>query len=271
MKRNGLLGLALLGILLMGGCVNSNPEGGQYAVLLTVFSHPTLHPQDARLIKEETEELAGWEDLYIVHENGCSKLFRGPYDSEFKANRVMKSSKKYRDLGNCGAFVAASIIVLPPDDLGPKEWRLANGTRLRPDGSKEIRHTLLVAEFYNEGGFNERRQYTLDYCRELRERGYEAYYRHTAIKSYVTVGNFPEAAYTWQRTNRKVDARTGQDVTFASEVVLDPQLYRLTQELPTLAVNGSVVIETVKLHTGKTLTTEMKSKIMVIPEEGKPF
>ncbi len=70
---------------------------------------------------------------------------------------------------------------------GPPEWDLANA-----DGV----YTLQVGVTYNTAEFRERVQAAVDWVRDLRSRGHEAYYYHDASKSLVTVGRFDESAVT---------------------------------------------------------------------------
>jgi hypothetical protein len=263
MRRNALLGLIVIAIALLGGCTDKKP--GDYAVLMTVFSHPVYHAQHGQMIKTATEEEAGWEDIYLVHEESATKVFRGPYESKSQAERAMKTTRKHYDAGGVPPFLRATVVYLPPDDLGPKQWRLINKT-------ENVRYTLLVAEYFNEGGFEEREQYAIDYCRELREKGHEAFYFHDASRSYVTVGDFPEEAYQLRFVEATRDNRTGETVPVAKQVITDRKLDALTKDFPNRAINGQLVyrVET-DIRTGEKIKRPEESYITEIPKKGDSF
>ncbi len=68
---------------------------------------------------------------------------------------------------------------------GPPEWNLANANGV---------FTLQVGVTYNTSGFNERIEAAVEWVRDLRGRGYEAFYYHDTGRSLVTVGLFGEDA-----------------------------------------------------------------------------
>ncbi len=67
---------------------------------------------------------------------------------------------------------------------GRPEWQVA-----RAKGT----HTLLVALFYNTPTFDKRKEVAEQYVEQLRHDGYQAYYLHEAVKSFVFVGDFDES------------------------------------------------------------------------------
>ena len=73
----------------------------------------------------------------------------------------------------------------PTPNPGPPEWQLRNcpGT-----------YSLRIAIFFDEPGFYRRKQAAVAYCAELRDKGYDAWYRHSEFVSEVFVGTFgPDA------------------------------------------------------------------------------
>lgn len=54
-------------------------------------------------------------------------------------------------------------------------------------------HTLQIGIFYNTPTFQERREAAEEYVKLLRQEGFNAYYRHEEVKSFVFVGDFDES------------------------------------------------------------------------------
>ena len=79
----------------------------------------------------------------------------------------------------------ARVIPVPMPDAGKPQWELSNNPG---------QYSLRVALFYREPGFSRRKQAAAAYCEELREKGYEAWYRHGELTSEVFVGSFGEDA-----------------------------------------------------------------------------
>jgi hypothetical protein len=261
MKRNALLGLIVLIVSLTTGCMNR--KEGEYTVLLTEFNHPALHAKHGEMIKNATEHETGWDDVYLVHSSDVTTVYRGPYSSKWKASRAVEQSRKHYDAGGVPPFIRAKVVYLPPGGLGPEKWVLVNRT-------EDIRWTLFVAEYFNVPGFDEREQYAVARCAELREEGYEAYYLHDVGRSYVTIGDFPEDAYQL----RFVSATYADDyeaVPIAEQVVTDPALSALTKAFPHLATNGQLVERTETMANGKTKETLEETYITEIPQRGKSF
>ena len=74
---------------------------------------------------------------------------------------------------------------MPGKQIGRPEYALARTTRT---------WTVVVAHFFDvpKARYLGREKFAADYCRQLRDRGYQAYYQHGPAKSVVTIGDFPE-------------------------------------------------------------------------------
>lgn len=250
--------------LVQSGC---ELKGGQprHTILLAVLDRPQYHVQDAKYWLSQAREQTGWRDLYIVHEEGRSKLYCGRYSSLEQAQGHLVEVRTFRTKPIADApqgvavFVTATIVPLPGIDLGPAEWRLINN---EPD----IRYTLVVAEFYNDrrARYTERERYAIEYCTQLRNSGHEAYLYHTQLKSYVTIGSFPESSYRMVTSNQTARqfAHRGQ----ALPVILDPQLKQLVGDFPELAINGRRnIIRGINPQTGQQEECADPTFIMAIP------
>jgi len=266
MQRNApvTLGIVALAILMLtGGC--AAPDGSpRYTVLLTVLKNPQYHIEDAKYYKSQTEQETDWDDLFIVHEHDHSKLYLGHFVSQSQAREQMLAARRFRTARGVAVFARASVVPLPGEDMGPPEWIL--GTN-----SEDIRYTLVVAQFHDEpeADYTGREHLAVKYCRQLREEGYQAYVHHAGVKSYVTIGDFPESAYQMMTANRTAQpfANRGQAVA----VITDPQLQQLTEEFPDLAINGrQSILRTRDAVTGEVTEEAEPSFIMEIPRK-RPF
>ena len=248
--------------LLAAGCeLSTGPP--RYTILLAVLDHPDYHVQDAKYWKESAQDQTGWRDLYVIHENSLSKLYRGKYSSLSKAQACLAEARRFRtkpsDEAPDGVMVFALGKIVPAlgIDMGPPEWMLANNT---PD----VRYTLVVAEFFSQPGYREPEKYAVEYCTQLRDEGYEAFLYHTPAKSYVTIGNFPESSY--QMVTSRQSSREFAHRGWALPDIPDPKLKQLVREFPELAINGRRnIIHHVNPMTGEKEEFADPSRIMDIP------
>lgn len=141
-------------------------------------------------------------------------------------------------------FLYATMEELPREQSRHPEWNLARAAGY---------WSLQVAAFYNEGEVTDRQSLAEQFCAELREQGYEAYYHHGSATSIVTVGLFPKRAVqsftqrdSWTGAvvahNRIVDARVLElQKTFThnlqngvpmSEIVRNPKTGEVRERVP---------------------------------------
>lgn len=102
------------------------------------------------------------------------------------------------------------------------------------------RYSLQVAVFLPTDDFQDYRQAAVEYCRFLRDEGFEAYYHHASASSMVTVGSFDESALkleikTFARTR---DSGIGREVR--SENSLEVEALRQNELLRYNLVNGQI-------------------------------
>ncbi len=195
-------------------------EGG-YTILLATMKGPD-HDAQAKRYKSKTEKDTGWNDLYIVHKSGHSELYWGRYRTIKDARPNLVRAKKYRTPAEVQVYAQAIVVPVQGKDIGPPEWNLrkAQGT-----------YSLLVAVFQDDADRNYvgRKKFAIQYCRRLRENGYEAYYYHSLAKSAVTIGTFGASAV---RITSDEDGRR-------QEQILDPGLRSVKNDFPRLAINGN--------------------------------
>ena len=173
------------------------PKGHRWTILCIELPG-TDRRQDAESIAKTLQRTGGVVpgEVLVKHDDDASRVYYGSYwrrevDATGKLNvppKMAADMELVKTLaGPAGGrfFYEARVVPYPTPDVGNPEWQLANNPGV---------YTLRVAIFYNEGKMTERKKYAADYCAELRNRGYEAYYRHGEITSEVYVGSFSEDA-----------------------------------------------------------------------------
>ncbi len=261
MTRRWIMLMLLAGIMLAGGCLQPEIGAPPYTIMLTRDRYPDRIEEEKRRAERET----GWDDLYVVHENSVSILYRGHYEDYRAAKRARKEVLDY-EVYNAEVkqyvtvYHRAMIQCARGLDVGPPEWRLGTAD---PDQ----RWTLLVAQFYDqpEADYVGRERFAVEYCRELRERGYEAYYHHVPGKSFVTLGNFPAEAYQMisERTSDMSYANRGMAMPY----VFDPTLKSYCDKFPHMLTNGcKTTISEITPDTGKANEYMEPSAIIEVPK-----
>ena len=212
----GLLAAATLAV----GC---EPQGRvRYTLLLTKIANAGYHVEWSEQLLERTQQETGWDGLYVVHSAGVSDLYWGKYVTREQAAARMRTVARYRTDDGRVIFRNPAVMTLQPDDIGPPEQKLLNS-----DGY----WTLVVAEFTDVPGRDiTHEEWSAAYCQELRDQGYEAYFHHDALKSYVTIGSFPENAYELRYPENVPEVWV--------PTVMDPILADLLEVFPNLAING---------------------------------
>jgi hypothetical protein len=161
--------------------------------------------------RRTAEELAGGlrtvkslraDRVRVVHEEGRSVIYYGDYrlkrdpksDMIVFSDEINKDVRFIRTLAPVEGqypFLAARPVPKKVESgdpkAGPPEWNLANARGY---------YTLQVGVTYNTADFHERIEAAVEWARDLRSRGHEAYYYHDTNRSYVTVGTFDESAAT---------------------------------------------------------------------------
>lgn len=174
------------------------PRGAPWTIRCLELEGPNRHA-NMEQIAETLRNTPGVRarDVFIRDDpDGVVRLYYGTYyrktDSKTgktsTSRQLTEDLKLIKQLGTGPGqyfFLRALTVRMPTPDVGPPEWRLANTNGL---------YTLQVAVFEPTDDFLEYKQAAADYCKLLRERGYEAYYHHTVAASMVTVGVFGEEA-----------------------------------------------------------------------------
>jgi hypothetical protein len=230
---------------------------GNFTILLYVCRGADMsHIEEAKLYEANTQKYAGWDNLFIVHKEDHSLLFWGKYASLKDAQPNLKKAKEYLSPARIKVYAKAIVVPLPgKEDVGPPEWNLDNT-------DPNYAYTVLVAEFHDvpEQDYVGRRDFAVQYCKQLRDEGRSAFYRHTATESIVTIGLFKKSAITDTPKEDKI-IRT----------INDPLITKLLDQFPKLAVNGCEKILTVVDPTTKRIRkVPAPTYLTEIPRETPP-
>lgn len=172
-------------------------------------------------------------EVSLIHDDDVSTVFYGtyirPYDK--KTGQLMLSKQTKEDIRllkelvderGVHYFLEAKLVPVPTPDIGPPEWDLAGA-----DG----KYSLQVAVFYNTPGFDQRKGAALEYVKDLRSRGYQAYYYHGERASMVTVGLFGDDAIVQREDgphyNDEVKALQTKEETFLYNLENGRKKYRI--------------------------------------------
>lgn len=250
-----VLGILLAAGLAVGGCKDGrflrfwprspggNQDGG-HTILLEVVAGEN-HVATAKTRKALAVQQTKWKDIFLVHKSGQSQICWGTYRSVSAAGKNLKKAKAFRASDGRVVFAGAIVIPVPGKKVGPPEWDLANATGA---------HSLLVAAFHDvpAGKYIGRKKFAVQYCRRLRDRGYEAYYYHGLGNSTVTIGAFPSSSI--------------KDGTSGGKLIADPKIISLMKDFPQLAVNGNAVSRKVyNPQTRKYQSVKRKTYLVRIP------
>lgn len=159
----------------------------------------------ATLLKKRPELRA--DDVWVQNEGDRSRVFYGHYnlkyvtaqtdtDSHAKGDDIIELSEEIRRdldnirklaLGDKYPFFSARPMTEPTQDVGPSEWDLRNARGV---------YTLNVGVTYNTETLHNYKEAAVEWVRDLRRRGHEAYYYHDPDRaiSSICVGTFGDDA-----------------------------------------------------------------------------
>jgi len=260
-KNNIFISFTLLAALyLLAGCDGSTkllgnsasvaPSDEEFTILLRTFTGPG-HMQEAQRYKENTEQYAGWKNLYVVTKFNSSELYWGRYQTLDAAKPNIIRAHAYKTGVGIKPYPQALVLKIPGKDVGPAEYNLAFAK-----GS----YTVQIAEFYNVPSANYvgRKNFAVEYCKQLRDQGEEAYFFHGLTKSIVTVGLFDESAFENRKANSDAVVET---------YVKDQRINQIIAKHPLLAENGRKARIRVSKNETKTQWIEKRSYVIAVPKK----
>jgi len=209
----------------------------RYTILLLTLTGPD-HVQLADFHLRRAKQFTGWSGLYVVNQDDHSELFWGRYPTPAAAGKNLQIAKRYvAPATQQHIYRMATIVPLPGEDIGPPEWNLKNA---------EGEYSYQIAVFYDipEKQYIGRQKFAVDYCRRLREKGYEAYYCHGPHNSLVTIGTFPRTAIRTEQV-AVVHPKTGDRFFRERNVIADPKMRQMQKDFPHMQVCGAGEVRSV--------------------------
>jgi hypothetical protein len=201
----------------------------------TLKRTPGIRPEDIVVSNDPDEVARLYYGVYYRRTNQKTGKRSIP-------RKLRKDLKLIKQLGTPSGkyfFLMARTVRLPMPDAGNPAWALEK---------VNAAYSLQVAVFEPTEDFWNVKEAAAEYCKLLREKGYEAYYHHGSGGSVVTVGAFGEGAV-------RRDARG-----FTS---YSPEVLALQQEelLRYNLLNGSIY----RVTTDKGKKVRVKSRLVGIP------
>ena len=203
---------------------DGDPGGGEeHTVRLYRFTEAD-HVERAQRSKRAAEDLAGWKNVFIVHENAASSVYWGRHRSREAAMPDLKRAQDWQTPGRTHPFQRAVVLPYPGQEPGDPAWNLLN---------TKGAYTVVVEVYFNdkERRIRNRKWLAATRCKELRERGEEAYFHHGPAKSSVAIGLFDENAV------RVVREKTPEGIKQDHEIVSEA-MRRVLKKHPYLWENG---------------------------------
>ncbi|MCG8404121.1 MAG: hypothetical protein MI923_02875 [Phycisphaerales bacterium] len=207
------------------------------------------------------------DEVSVQHDAERSRVYYGTYmlnyveartdgDSHTKGDSVVQLNDAIkRDLkfikqlawGDQYPFFNAIPMLKPTHDVGPSEWDLRDANGI---------YTLNVGVTYPTPNLAEYKEAAIEWVKDLRKRGYEAYYYHDPDKprTSVCVGTFGEDAFFVDSEGRR---------TYGASV----QALRKREELGFNLENGAKVFRSARNpKTGATARMPNRSFLVKIPK-----
>jgi hypothetical protein len=225
------------------GCTSLQSDD-EYSIRLMVVATPD-HVQRVQAYKERAQQETGWMGMYVLVKSDFSELYWGKYPTKEAAEGDLRRAKNFRTHVGIQAFPAADIVPIPGSDIGPPEMNLTNAKGV---------YTVLIATFHD---VPDRRQYAVDNCKDLRQKGEQAYYYHTSTQSIVTIGAFDASAIK--------EVRNGATTTTE---VSSEAIQQILRHHPLLAENGySVKVVVPDIISHKAVKVDKHSYVIRIPRD----
>lgn len=199
--RSAAFALALVALCAGAGCSSTSQKGAPWTIRCLEL-RGEIGVRQINDVAETLRRTPGFDASEVrVFEkrDGSAAVYYGTYRRSLDPEtgrratprRLREDLDALKELGTADGrrlFIQAIPVRMPTPDVGPPEWDLRN---------VRARYSLQIAVFEPTEEFWQVKQAALDFCRDLRERGYEAYYFHADASSIVTVGAFgPEALLT---------------------------------------------------------------------------
>ncbi len=213
--------------------------------------------------------------VQVFHEEGETVVYYGRYKQRYDAKTGTESFRPdhLRDLDlirhlsmsvhdpaagtrMVWPFQLATMGTLPVGRGSHPDWLLTNAPGY---------YSLQVGVFYNSEHMRRRKYAAEEYCKLLREQGWEAYYHHGPVNSSVCIGAFPEEAI---QTFQKQNPLTG--IIHVTAKIVDERMLALQTKYAFNLHNGSKFYQISRdLKTGKKMRDPHTSFAVEIPRRDR--
>lgn len=267
--RRRLVGMICCGVLLTAcGCTTGprdtsgfplkrsgslfGPKGSPWTILCLEVRGPERMQQMEQIAEtlKRTPGIRPDEVVLLDDPDGLAQLYYGVYyrrtdrqtrqrSTPKRLRRDMELIKQLGDPSRKYYFLMARTVRVPTPDVGNPDWAL-----LKVNAA----YSLQVAVFEPTDDFWDFKLAAAEYCKFMREKGYEAYYYHGSGCSVVAVGAFGEDA-----VRRGPDRRT----------YYSPEVVALQQDelLKYNRLNGAIY----RIKTGDDTSVRVTSRLVRIP------
>ena len=211
MRRWSVVGL----VLMLSGCSGNggggwfSPQGERWTILCLELRGPGCR-ESADRVADVLRKTSGIDrqEVQVFATSDSADIYYGTYYRRLdpltgrrsipkKMAADLTLLKELADDQGRHFFLHARSVPAPAPDVGRPEWDLRNAEGV---------YTLQVAVYMNDQKMHQRKRAAVEKVRQLRDKGFEAYYYHGHSRSMVTVGTFgPDALRDAHGQVRHVD------------------------------------------------------------------
>lgn len=226
-------------LAVLNGCASA--PGGTRGAPWTILCVELSGPERARHIQQLADAIRNTprinpDEVRVTNNtDGYARLYYGSYirrthpkTGRRSMSRQMRAGldlvKQLGDDAGRRYFLQALPARMPTPDVGNPEWAL---------GDVQAECSLQVAVFEPTDRFHEYKRAAAEFCKLLRDQGYEAYYHHTPACSMVTVGAFgPDAVITQPggRTYYSTEVQALQHHELLKHNLLNGSVYKIRND-----------------------------------------
>ncbi|GMV98259.1 MAG: hypothetical protein AMXMBFR83_26110 [Phycisphaerae bacterium] len=173
---------------------------------------PQLKPREVRIVSTTGESVIYYGEYRKITARDGTPAFPPEYQRDIELIRSLSYQNQ------TPFFFAGPELLASPE---PVAGAGAEGDLSTARGA----YSLQIAVFYNTGEFTQRKEAAEAYVKDLRRRGYPAYYYHEDPRSFVMVGDFeaadlergPDGQYRYGPRVQQFIARNPEEFRYVTE------------------------------------------------------
>lgn len=217
----------------MGPIGGTNVGNEEYTIYLLQFvGKGQGRFEEAERYKAQTAEQSGWKNLFVVHEEGRSVLYVGKYRDYAAAKADCNRIQKWKTKTGVTLYGSAMVADIPGQEVGPAALNLKNTAGV---------YSVVIAVFFDdEKEFTGRKHVAVEYAKELRSKGEEAYYCHGPAQSAVCIGSYPKESIKRVPVRASPDPNDENAGFIWKSVIEDPKMLAILAKYPHLSENGLI-------------------------------